>query len=87
MSDGMYRWTSKESMAISYSVGESIAQRVIDLIDRELKKIAPRPDKLRDLSECLRNCLAITGSETAEDERDAKEKQASKDIEAPELEE
>ncbi len=73
MSEGNYTWSTKESMAIAYSVGKSIAQRVIDLIDKELEQSTPRPAKLRDLSECLRNCLNVTGSKMAEDERNTKE--------------
>ncbi len=58
-----------ESMGIAYSVGKEIASKLVDQIDAELK-CYPRPDAavLRDLSEALRNCLAVTGSKQAEEE-------------------
>ncbi len=63
-----YQYTTTETrMTIAYEVGASIAQRVTDLIDQELKLQNPRADKLRDLSECLRSTLDITGPEKTED--------------------
>ena len=65
MSD-MYTSYKKESMGIAYSVGKEIAGKLIDLINEELAEDAVVAKRVNDLSQALRNCLAVTGSKQAE---------------------
>ncbi len=64
-------WTTSESLGIVHSVGVGISGKLITLIEEELEG-EKRADRLRDLSEALRNVLGVTGSKSLEDERQNK---------------